>query len=61
MYYDDWNKLSYDELVRENYYLRTELAELKRIHSDFINRTVNGTTNVTNEWVKLLVSGELKI
>lgn len=60
MWYDDEKTMSYDELVYENFLLRKELEELRKKHSDFVNEMVNGTSAVTNEWVKLLVSGDLK-
>lgn len=47
---------SYAELLRENYKLKQQLKELEA----FRDRMVNATTNVTNEWVKAIVSGDVK-
>lgn len=55
--HDEWFEgKTYDELVNENYKLKQQLKELE----EFRDRMINATTNVTNEWVKVLLSGELK-
>jgi hypothetical protein len=50
-----------ERLEAENNYLRMRLEESEKRYSDFLNNTVNATINVTNEWIKVLISGDLKV
>ena len=59
---DEWNdeqvdEKTYNELLMENYNLKQRLKELE----DFRDRMINATTNVTNEWVKAIISGDIKV
>lgn len=52
------------ELVYENYELKQEVIRLKEIEQKFnnyVNRTCNATTGVTNAWVQAVLNGDLKI
>lgn len=61
-------ELTYDELLNmnrnlviENHRLKIEKEKVEKEYSNFLSEMVNSTTSVTNEWVKLLVSGDIKI
>lgn len=64
-FYED---LSYDDLLKinrnlviENHRLKIEKEKVEKEYSNFLSEMVNSTTSVTNEWVKLLVSGDIQI
>jgi hypothetical protein len=60
--YRNWDyEMSYEDLLTENYELKRKLEESERKYNEFLDKMVNSTTSVTNEWMKVLLSGDLKL